>query len=426
MNFRRTANYPSNINAFDLVKRDLLGKRAVELGRQCRGVSLLQACRRHYPGGNGPVPRTLAFPDRRRPSPNFRRVGSRIALSEACLLAYPLSAGVSLWGVVGYGSGELVLTPEGRGRIIADMDLAVAGAGVRGEILSPDKGEGPALAVKSDGFVVRTASDAVPGELAASEASATRFRVGVEGSYRLTLGSSRLVPSLEIGVRRDGGDAETGFGVDIGAGLAWSDPTIGVAAELRARGLLSHEAGGMRERGIAGSFAWDPDPSSDRGVALTLRQTVGGSATGGMETLLSRRTLEGLAANDEGRDPERRALEARLGYGFALFGDRFTGTPELGFGMSNGERDYSVNWRLAEVRGSGLAFELGLGTTRREPVEGEAGPERRLAASLSWRLGHVRREQMTFELGLEATHREAANDDRDPERSIGARLRARW
>jgi len=47
-------------------------------------LSLLQTCRRHYPDGNDPVLRTLAFPDRQRPSPNLRRVGSRIALFEAC------------------------------------------------------------------------------------------------------------------------------------------------------------------------------------------------------------------------------------------------------------------------------------------------------------------------------------------------------
>ena len=33
----------------------------------------------------------------------------------------------------------------------------------------------------------------------------------------------------------DGGDAETGFGVDIGAGLAWTDPASGVQAMVAER-----------------------------------------------------------------------------------------------------------------------------------------------------------------------------------------------
>ena len=60
-----------------------------------------------------------------------------------------------------------------------------------------------------------------------------------------------LTPSAEIGVRHDGGDAETGFGADIGAGVAWSDPKRGLRAELRGRGLLTHESKGFRERGIS-------------------------------------------------------------------------------------------------------------------------------------------------------------------------------
>ena len=299
---------------------------------------------------------------------------------------YRVSERLSLWGTLGYGSGELMLKPEAEPRIDADMDLTMAGAGLRGELLSPAEGGGAELALVSDGFIVRTSSEAVPGAMAAAEAEVTRLRVGLEGSLELGLGGGRLVPSFEIGVRHDGGDAETGYGADIGAGLAWSDPSSGVEAEVQARGLLAHEAGGLRERGIAGSLAWDPDPASERGFAFRLRQTVGGAATGGMNGFLSRRTLEGLAANDGGGDLQRRRLEATLGYGFPLFGDRFTGTPEVGVGLSNADRDYRVGWRLALARSDRVKFNVSLNATRREP----------------------------------------ANDDREPDNEIGLRVTARW
>ena len=299
---------------------------------------------------------------------------------------YRVDERLSLWGTLGYGSGELMLKPEAEPRIDADMDLTMAGAGLRGELLSPAEGGGAELALVSDGFIVRTSSEAVPGAMAAAEAEVTRLRVGLEGSLELGLGGGRLVPSFEIGVRYDGGDAETGYGVDIGAGLAWSDPSSGVEAEVQARGLLTHEAGGLRERGIAGSLAWDPDPASERGFAFRLRQTVGGAATGGMNGLLSRRTLEGLAANDGGGDLQRRRLEATLGYGFPLFGDRFTGTPEVGVGLSNADRDYRVGWRFALARS----------------------------------------DRVKFDVSLEATRRESANDDREPDDEIGLRVTARW
>ena len=89
-------------------------------------------------------------------------------------------------------------------------------------------------------------------------AEVTRLRLGLEGlqPFRLAEGAT-LTPSVEIGVRHDGGDAETGFGVDIGGGLAWSDTRRGITAEFRGPGLLTHEADGFRERGVSGSLFWD-------------------------------------------------------------------------------------------------------------------------------------------------------------------------
>ena len=85
---------------------------------------------------------------------------------------------------------------------------------------------------------------------------------------------------------------------------------------------------GLKDRGVSGSLAWDPDPASDRGPSLTLTQTMGAQAAGGADALLGRQTLADLAANDNGF--EARRLELRRGYGLPAFGDRFTATPELG------------------------------------------------------------------------------------------------
>ena len=56
---------------------------ATPRGFPCCTQPLFHTCRRHYPGGTvGCMRRSL--PQRRRPSPKFRRVGFRIALFEAC------------------------------------------------------------------------------------------------------------------------------------------------------------------------------------------------------------------------------------------------------------------------------------------------------------------------------------------------------
>ena len=314
---------------------------------------------------------------------------------------YAVTDRVTVWGAAGYGVGTLTLTPEGdESTYEADMDLAMAAAGLRGVVVEAPADGGPELAVKTDAMGVRTSSEATEdsagGKLAAAEADVTRLRLGLEGTWRgLEIGTGTLEPRLEIGVRHDGGDAETGFGLDLGGGLAWSDPGTGIRAEVSGRGLLTHESAGFRERGIAGSFGWDPTPGSDRGPSLTLSQTMGVSARGGSDALLGRTTLAGLAANDNGDELERRRLELKLGYGFGAFGDRFTATPEVGFGMSAGHRDYSLAWRFVRDRRRG---DLG-----------------------------------SLEFSLEARRRESANDPgsgsgagAEPEHGVGFRIRAAW
>ena len=337
---------------------------------------------------------------------------------------YALSERVSVWGMAGYGEGTLTLTPEGQAPMRPDMDLVMGAVGARG-VLVEGGTEGPTLAAKSDAFAVRTSTDAVTG-LAASEADVTRVRLALEGSQPVRLGGDAvLTPSLEFGVRHDGGDAETGFGADFGAGLALTAPSLGLSAEIRARGLLTHEADGMREWGVSGTLAWDPAPDSDRGLSLSLSQTVGAQASGGADALLARPTLAGLGA-EEDEGPLGRRLDARLGYGLGVFDDRWTATPELGLGLSDTGTELRLGWRLSERVAAGLAVELGLEGTRRESADGHAGPEHGLGVGLGWRLVGARASHAAFEMRIEASRHDVANDDRAPEDTIWFKLTARW
>ena len=224
---------------------------------------------------------------------------------------HALNDRLSVWGVAGYGAGELVVTPKERLPIATDMDLAMAAAGLRGVLMKAPADGGLELAAKSHAMVVRTRSAEVRGSggsLAAAETEVARLQSGLEGTWT---GFESIEPSLEIGVRQDGGDAETGFGIGIGAGLTWREPAQGIKVELRARGLLAHDDGTLDERGFAGSFAWDPTPASDRGPALTLRQAVGARASGGVDSLLhpvTARTLGGRCISRRSASlPPRRA-----------------------------------------------------------------------------------------------------------------------
>ena len=171
------------------------------------------------------------------------------------------------------------------------------------------------------------------------------------------------------------------------AGLAFAAPNKGVALDLKARGLVAHEAPGFREWGASASFTLDPRPTTDRGFALTLRQGWGGSPTGGMDALLGRETLAGLAANDNddtSTSASAGRLEAELGYGIPLFGGGFTGTPHLGFGLSDAGRDARLGWRLTSARRAGPGFEIGLDATRREAANADAEHAVMLRGTFRW------------------------------------------
>ena len=242
---------------------------------------------------------------------------------------HALSDRLEAWGMAGYGAGDLTVTPKKPGTdengavIRADLDLRMAAVGLRGTILGGGS-DGLTLTGKTDAMVVQTASGqgrgADGGNLEAARATVTRVRLGVEASRPILFnpgsvspgsesgaggagGGTTLTPSLEVGVRHDGGDAETGFGLDLGIGLALSDPERGLQAEMRARGLLAHESEGFRDLGFSGTFAWEGKPGSDLGAKLGLTQTVGGSSSGGADALLSRTTLDGLAANPGSGSP---------------------------------------------------------------------------------------------------------------------------
>ncbi len=308
-----------------------------------------------------------------------------------------LSERVDAWGAAGYGTGELSVTPKKPGTdedgatIRTDLDLRMAAAGLRGSLLDGTE-DGLTLAAKTDALIVQTASDAGRGtdggNLAAARATVTRLRLGLEGSQPIPLeGGASLTPSVEIGVRHDGGDAETGFGINLGGGFAWSDPESGLVAELRGHALLTHETEGFRERGVSASLTWDPKPSSALGPTATLTQTVGDPASGGADALLAQGALTGLAAQsgselDGEGDLQHRRLEARFGYGFPAWGGRFASVPEVGLGLSDTGREYILGWRLASDGPGALQLST---EARRIESKGSGPVEHRIGARLSAR-----------------------------------------
>ena len=277
--------------------------------------------------------------------------------------ALQVSERLKLWGAAGYGAGEVTLKTELGERLNSDTSWRMAAAGMRGDLLAPPaEGSGPALAATSDALWTRTSSEKT-NQLAASESDVTRLRVGLEGSYHLALeDGASLVPKLEVGARHDGGDAETGFGVELGGGVKWTAPGMGLILDVSGRTLLAHGDDDLKDRGFSAALAYDPAPATGRGASLSLRQDFGGRATGGLDALFQPAALEDRTGGGEATS--RWALEAA--YGLPVFGGRWTGSPHVGLGLATGTRDWSLGWRLAPEAANAPDLSFGVKATRRE------------------------------------------------------------
>ena len=299
-------------------------------------------------------------------------------------LGYQATDRITVWGVGGYGGGGLLLTPQGGPALESGLSMKMAAAGTRGELVAGGA-SGFALAFKADALWVGTSIggvDGPAGRLAASDAAVTRFRTGLEGSQAYTVaGRLSLTPSVEAGLRQDGGDAETGAGMDVGAGLVVSDSSTGLSLDVRVRTLLVHQAEGFRERGVALSFSYNPTPSTPLGFTARVAPSWGGEARSGAEALWSRDTMAGTA---HGSFAQGNRLDGEVGYGLPV-GSRFLGMPRVGFSASEYGRDYRVGYRLAVLDQGSATFELSADAQRREhAMQGRAINGFRARVTLGW------------------------------------------
>ena len=210
------------------------------------------------------------------------------------------------------------------------------------------------------GYTIDTVGPTVNGNKFPPKASATAT-VRDDDSVALEDGAS-LVPKLEVGARHDGGDAETGFGVELGGGIEWTDPGMGLSLDLSGRTLIAHGNDDLKDRGFSAALAYDPAPATQRGASLSLRQDWGGKAAGGLDALFQPQGLDDRTGGGEATS--RWAVEAA--YGLPVFGGRWTGSPHVGLGLATAARDYSLGWRLAPEAANAPDLSFGVQATRRE------------------------------------------------------------
>ena len=219
---------------------------------------------------------------------------------------------VQAWGLLGYGQGELEFkSTDSLAQTAIRMSMAALGA--RWAVVSAGAIES---ALKADALVVRMASGNAPDLSATTQ----RLRLALEVQMsHAVLRDLKLTPGLELGVRWDGGDAQTGVGVELGGGVIYADPRLGLNVEAKGRVLLAHQEEDFREWGASVSGRFDSG-FDGRGLTLSLIPAWGqassavdalwGSEAGGLPGAGSHRNPSAM--------PDRVDLE--LGYAMATRG----------------------------------------------------------------------------------------------------------
>ena len=284
---------------------------------------------------------------------------------------YRFGERLSAWGILGHGRGELTLGAAGRSPVETDIEMNMAAVGGRGVLLPASKEGGFELALRSDALMTWTSSDERE-SLAEAEVETSRLRLALEASREIGLASgARLTPSLEVGLRYDGGDAETGSGVELGGGLRYAGS--GFTIHVNARGLVAHADSDYEEWGVSGSVRFAPG-AGGRGLSMRLGSSWGAPA-GGAEQLWAGRSASGLIGSGE-FDPGAR-LDAEVGYGFDGMGGLLT--PYGGASVSETAQTFRAGGRFR----LGRRLSMSLEGERREGVD-DVDHGLALRGSLRW------------------------------------------
>ena len=286
-----------------------------------------------------------------------------------------------LWASGGFGFGGMTLDDSEEDAQEADLTQWSVGAGGSVTLLSTDwfiAGGATALKLKADGFLAgATVAENESKLIQELSVGVNQARAAIEASHAQHFaGGGSLRPSLEIGGRFDGGDGETGVGLEVGGGLTYADPGSGLTVAGTGRALVIRD-GNYGEWGLSGLIQLDPN-AAGHGLMMSVRPTFGVTASG-VSGLWEHGTLDLLSSGEAagGR------VEAEIGYGLAAFGTAGVLTPYAGASLTDaGAHSLSLGGRLE----LGPGFDLTLELERSDSADPDTAAEHdiTLEGSFSW------------------------------------------
>ena len=274
-----------------------------------------------------------------------------------------------LWGAAGYGGGKV--EPQERGGAGTENDtsllsVTLGGQGKLREYATDAHGSSTSFSLKTEMWAARINVD---GDEVVEEhdAEVHRLRLMLAASHTHVLAAGgAFTPSLELGLRREGGDGTSGMGVEFGGAMRFTDSTSRWTAEGRARTLWSRNA--YREWGVGGSLQLAAG-AGKRGLSLRFAPSWGETAASA-ENMWGDETVAHASAPTASVSPEGR-FDASIGYGMPAFGGAWSGVPHVGVSVNEASRTWRLGWRLITLPShEAFNFELDLEGTLIEHTDG--------------------------------------------------------
>ncbi len=282
-------------------------------------------------------------------------------------VGWQMAGGMNLWAMAGYGTGEVELDDGSAGTQSSDLTQSMVAAGASGPLMSSDEMiAGGTTNLNLKGEVAFTSADVDgSGTLESMSLSASRQRLMFEGEHvqKLDTGAT-FTPSLELGVRNDGGDGETGTSIEAGGALRYADEASGLTVEGRVRTLLSH-SGDYEETGVSALVRIAPG-GSGQGLALVV-QPAWGQTGSGVNQLWENGVTAGVSPENQAR------LNAEIGYGLGAAPGMGVVTPYAGLGLAGEGAQWwrmGTRWQLAPAASVSLEGSLYEAANDNQPGHG--------------------------------------------------------
>ena len=270
-----------------------------------------------------------------------------------------LSPDLRAWGTIGFADGELQVGDDHARTTLSNSATLLTGTlGLNGRLLSTEEST---VTLKGEVAFARLNASSAEVAFRSALANLTRVRLAAEAERKFLISDvGLLTPWGEVGLRHDGGDGETGSGLELGGGVRYRNIEQGWNVEAYGRWLAVRSDALPEEQGFGLRFHYDPE-TLGFGPWVSLTQTWG-EATSTVPGLWE----DGVSNLAASSDPSRRRLELELGYGLPAYGGRAALSPYTAMSLESGDaQSYRLGARLA----LGPSALLRLETERRERPE---------------------------------------------------------